>query len=77
MCKQAELYGDYVQVDGTFCMCYDGKVLLALVVVDGLNRSVPAGFALIESENSSVSFTICIISFVYPCASVLFFIDFV
>lgn len=59
MCKRiAELCGDYVQVDGTFCMCYDGKVLLALV--DGLNRSVPAGFALIESENSSVSFRILV-----------------
>jgi hypothetical protein len=51
----AEQYGDYVQVDGTFCMCVDQKILLALVVVDALNHTVPAGWAFVESENSSVS----------------------
>jgi hypothetical protein len=41
----AESCGDYVQVDGTLCMCHDDKVLLGLVVVDGLNRGA-CGFCI-------------------------------
>jgi hypothetical protein len=64
MIPYAQLYGDYVQVDGTFSMCIDRKILLVAVVVDGLNHSVPVGWAFVESENSSVSICHCLIRIV-------------
>lgn len=51
----ALLFGDYVQVDGTFCVCIDKKILIVFIVIDSLGHSVPVGFAIVESENSNVS----------------------